>query len=687
MRRSARRRRRDQTPPTAEGGALRAQSIRARPATRRVLNGSIIRVDPATGAALPDNPLPLEHRRERAPDRRLRLPQPVPVHDPARHQRGLDRRRRLERPGRRSTGSSTRWPPTVAQLRLAVLRGRRPASPATRRQPRHLCSSLYAAPARGCRRRTTPTATASRSCPARPARPAARRSPGSRSTSGGTYPAAYTDGAVLRRLLAQLHLGHARGHQRPARPGPDRDVRRRPPPTRSTSQIGPGRRPLLRRLRRRHDPPRSTTPRGNQAPTARDRRDARPAAPSPLTVALRRRPARPTRTGDTLTYAWDLDGDGAVRRLDGREADVHVHRGRAHYTVRPARDRHPAARPAPTRSRSRPATPARPPIDRHPAPASPGRSATRSPSRAARPTPRTARCPPRPDLVADPAPLPVATATPTDPDFDRRRQRLVRGARPRVPVLPRADADRHGLRRADRHSTTRPARPADGRPDLRVEPDRALAGRRDHRGPTPFTRTVIVGLATSASTAPTPADARRHDLRLRRPGRTAARRRTRSSPPRRPRPTPRTTSSPHPAPRATCSDLAYTVTANGWGPVEKDKSNGEQAAGDGKPMTLNGTVYAKGSGPRRLGRPLHDGQLHRVHRLGRGRRRDRQHPRLDRLPGLPRRRRRLRLGDDDRGDRDQGGQRQHTGKTPCAWSSRPAPAGSTTATATGPTPS
>jgi hypothetical protein len=44
------------------------------------------------------------------------------------------------------------------------------------------------------------------------------------------------------------------------------------------------------------------------------------------------------------------------------------------------------------------------------------------------------------------------------------------------------------------------------------------------------------------------------------------------------------------------SDLAYTVTANGWGPVEKDKSNGEQAAGDGKPITLNGTVFAKGIG-------------------------------------------------------------------------------------------
>ena len=44
------------------------------------------------------------------------------------------------------------------------------------------------------------------------------------------------------------------------------------------------------------------------------------------------------------------------------------------------------------------------------------------------------------------------------------------------------------------------------------------------------------------------------------------------------------------------SDLAYSVTANGWGPVEKDRSNGEQAAGDGLPLTLQGVVYGKGLG-------------------------------------------------------------------------------------------
>src|SRR4051812_28094184 len=45
-----------QTAPTAEGGALRAQSL-LRADGPVVLNGAVLRVDPATGDALPDNPL------------------------------------------------------------------------------------------------------------------------------------------------------------------------------------------------------------------------------------------------------------------------------------------------------------------------------------------------------------------------------------------------------------------------------------------------------------------------------------------------------------------------------------------------------------------------------------------------------------------------------------------------------
>jgi glucose/arabinose dehydrogenase len=44
------------------------------------------------------------------------------------------------------------------------------------------------------------------------------------------------------------------------------------------------------------------------------------------------------------------------------------------------------------------------------------------------------------------------------------------------------------------------------------------------------------------------------------------------------------------------SDLTWTSATNGWGPVEKDRSNGGLAAGDGRTITLNATTYAKGLG-------------------------------------------------------------------------------------------
>jgi glucose/arabinose dehydrogenase len=44
-------------PPWAEGGSLRAQSLRRPAGQPVVLNGTVIRVDPSTGAARPDNPL------------------------------------------------------------------------------------------------------------------------------------------------------------------------------------------------------------------------------------------------------------------------------------------------------------------------------------------------------------------------------------------------------------------------------------------------------------------------------------------------------------------------------------------------------------------------------------------------------------------------------------------------------
>jgi PKD repeat protein len=48
-----------QSPPTAAGGSLRSQSVRRAVGQPRVLGGSVLRVDPATGNALPDNPMAL----------------------------------------------------------------------------------------------------------------------------------------------------------------------------------------------------------------------------------------------------------------------------------------------------------------------------------------------------------------------------------------------------------------------------------------------------------------------------------------------------------------------------------------------------------------------------------------------------------------------------------------------------
>jgi alpha-galactosidase len=44
------------------------------------------------------------------------------------------------------------------------------------------------------------------------------------------------------------------------------------------------------------------------------------------------------------------------------------------------------------------------------------------------------------------------------------------------------------------------------------------------------------------------------------------------------------------------SDLSWAAERNGYGPVERDMSNGSIPARDGKPLTINGVVYPKGLG-------------------------------------------------------------------------------------------
>jgi alpha-galactosidase len=55
---------------------------------------------------------------------------------------------------------------------------------------------------------------------------------------------------------------------------------------------------------------------------------------------------------------------------------------------------------------------------------------------------------------------------------------------------------------------------------------------------------------------------------------------------------------PNAAPSGTAyvSDVAWTSATNGWGPPERDRSNGETGASDGHTITINGVTYTKGVG-------------------------------------------------------------------------------------------
>nr|WP_190177197.1 beta-galactosidase [Streptomyces naganishii] len=51
-----------------------------------------------------------------------------------------------------------------------------------------------------------------------------------------------------------------------------------------------------------------------------------------------------------------------------------------------------------------------------------------------------------------------------------------------------------------------------------------------------------------------------------------------------------------PAGQSAVSDLPFLSSTNGWGPVERDTSVGEQASGDGRPLRIAGVAHAKGLG-------------------------------------------------------------------------------------------
>ena len=495
-------------PPRAERCAAR---ICGPAATRSPSTARCIRIDPATGAALPDNPGQWGQRCQSEAHHRLRPAQSLPHHGAPRHVGDLGGRRRLGRPGRKSTASSTR--PTERSSNFGW-----PCYEGNGRQPGYEAAflTLCGEPLRGRERRRRLSllhlqpgqqvvsgeacGTGSSSVSGLGVLPDHRRHL-SRPTIAGRCSSPTTRASASGRCAASAD-GHAGTRRGPA------GVRRPARAVRSTPEV----RPRAASCTTPTSPHRTrcagcAPSTGNQAPTARAVRRARPQAPRPLAGA--RSTASGCRAtpdaGSALAYAWDLDlrrrrsttapsggGDARSSRVAGsvtgarlrvtdpsrasttwnrgdrrrRRAagDDHRRAGAGHYL---AGRRHAWAFSGSARSASGDPLPAD-----------------------------------RAELAARPAPLQTPGGRlprPHDPGAGGRRVRQLRRARPRVPLLPRAAP--HRDRRRPQHDRDPTALPADL---PRARGQRApgfyvFAG--SASGPAPLDADVIVGSATSIGAA------------------------------------------------------------------------------------------------------------------------------------------------------------------------------------------
>ena len=439
-------------PPTAEGGALRSQDLRTSgdPAG---LGGSILRLDPTTGAAAPGNPNAgsSDPNARRIVAQGLRNPFRITVRPGTNEvwagDVGWSDWEEIDRVVNPTSGTTNFGWPCYEGV------GRQPGYDGANL---NICENLYAA---GASAVTAPYYTYNHAssvvggdgCPT-----------GGSSISGvdfyttGPFPDSY-DGALFfadytRSCIWVMKRG-ANGLPDPAQ----REIFIAGAAAPVDIQIGPNgdlfyadlNGGSIRRVRWPND-----------APTARATATPTSGAP-PLTVAVRRhRLERPQRRGADLRVGPRRRRP--VRRLDGVAADVHV-LGVRHLHGPAARDRHRRADGdgQPGRHRRRPADrDDRHAGGRHHVAGRPGhhvlRVGAQLPGRLA-----------AGDLDAQPAPL--LRAGPEQLPHARGpalhgRDRLLHGARPRVPVVPGSRGRGDRLRRPVVADDAAPG-PADGRPD------------------------------------------------------------------------------------------------------------------------------------------------------------------------------------------------------------------------------
>jgi glucose/arabinose dehydrogenase len=296
-----------QTPPTAEGGALRSQDVRTT-ADPTGLNGAVLRLDPATGAGLADNPF------GSSSDPNSRRIVAYGLRNPFRF---------TIRPG-----TSEVWLGDVGWNDWEEIDRVLPQTPTdaaenfgwpcyegTGRQPGYdsanlnLCESLYA---QGAGAVVAPYFAWSHAAPVVPGEscPAGGSSAAGLSFyGGGPYPADF-DGALFfsdysRNCIWVMKTGGA------ALPSPSAvttfaagaanpvDLQVGPSGELYYADFAGG---TIRRF--------EYTP-VNQPPIAVARTTTATAGPAPLTVGFDGTGSRDPDAGDTIAYAWDLDGDGA----------------------------------------------------------------------------------------------------------------------------------------------------------------------------------------------------------------------------------------------------------------------------------------------------------------------------------------------------------------------------------------
>ena len=203
---------------------------------------------------------------------------------------------------------------------------------------------------------------------------------------------------------------------------------------------------------------------GNQPPTAVAGASAT-YGPAPLTVDFNATGSSDPDAGDTLSYAWDLDGDGAYDDSTSASPSRTYPSGNVTVGLRVTDSKGLSHTDSVVISAGN-----TPPVATIGSPAASLTLEGRRCHLVLRLGDRRGRGRPRglPSLVVvDHASLPVELPLPCAADVLRREQRLVHRARPRVSVAPRVAVDGDRRERTDRHEERAPAAP-DRRPDVPV---------------------------------------------------------------------------------------------------------------------------------------------------------------------------------------------------------------------------